>query len=142
MRVVEIRRLGPGDEVLLVQFDLDEPRRPPLAPDAAGRFLADPRTHLWVALDGGEPVGMPLAYELPRRRGATTIVHVYEIGVAPTHRRRGIGTALWHALAARFPDVEAYVLVEESNEEARAFYAARGLREPDERVIELDGRLR
>ena len=84
MRVVEIRRLGPGDEVLLVQFDLDEPRRPPLAPDAAGRFLADPRTHLWVALDGGEPVGMPLAYELPRRRGATTIVHVYEIGVALT----------------------------------------------------------
>ena len=139
---MEIRELGPGDEALLERLDVDgEPSRP-LAPDAAARFLADGRTHLWAALEDGEPVGMLLAYELPRRRGDETIVHVYEVGVAEPHRRRGVASALWAALGARFPGVEAYVLVEEGNAPARTFYEAVGLAEPPERVVEYDGTLR
>jgi ribosomal protein S18 acetylase RimI-like enzyme len=141
MRDVEIRELGDGDEALLERLDFDEPAQAPLAPEAAARLLADGRTHLWVAFEGEEPVGMLLAYELLRWHGDPSLVHVYELGVAPSHHRRGIGRALWDALAARFPGVEVYVLTEESNAGARAFYEAVGLAEPGERVVEYDGRL-
>ena len=138
---MEIRELGPGDEALLGRLDFDEPGKAPLPPPAAARFLADPRTHLWVALDGGVPVGMLLAYELLRRRGDETVVEVYELGVAMSHRRRGVATALWDALREALPGREAYLLVEEANAAARAFYASVGFAEPGERVLELDGRL-
>ncbi len=84
---------------------------------------------------------MLLAYELLRRRGAGSIVHVYEIGVADGHRGRGVGGALWGAMSSRFPGVEAYVLVEQSNAQARRFYEAQGFGEPERRVLEYDGRL-
>jgi ribosomal protein S18 acetylase RimI-like enzyme len=138
---VQIRELGPGDESVLTRLDFDEPPQAPLSAGAAARFLADGRTHLWVAFDGEEPVGMLLAYELLRRRGDESLVHVYELGVAPTHRRRGIATALWDALAARLPGREGYTLVEASNAGAQAFYAAQGFAEPTERVVEVDGTL-
>jgi ribosomal protein S18 acetylase RimI-like enzyme len=141
MRRMEIRELGPGDEAMLGRLDFDGRPQAPLAPEAAARFLADEHTHLWVAFDGPTPIGMLLAYELPRRCGAESIVHVYELGVATAHRRRGVGSALWSALRGHFPGVEAYVLVEQSNASARAFYEAQGLAEPEERVLEYDGRL-
>jgi aminoglycoside 3-N-acetyltransferase I len=141
MRDVEIRELGDGDEALLERLDFDEPAQAPLAPEAAARLLADGRTHLWVAFEGEEPVGMLLAYELLRWHGDPSLVHVYELGVAPSHRRRGIATALWDTLRAALPGREVYLFAEQSNEPARAFYASVGLAEPDERVTEYDGRL-
>lgn len=138
---MEIRELGPGDEAHLTRLDFDDPPQAQLSPAAAARFLADERTHLWVAFDEGEPVGMLLAYELLRRRGEETMVEVYELGVASSHHRRGIGTALWRALEARFPGAEAYVLTEEANARARAFYASVGLAGTGEPVAMLDGHL-
>ena len=60
---MEIRELGPGDEALLPRLDFDDPPRGPLSPAAAARFLGDERTHLWAALDEGEPVGMLVMFE-------------------------------------------------------------------------------
>jgi hypothetical protein len=47
--------------------------------------------------------------------------------------------ALRRALSERFAGREAYVLVEGANARARAFYAAMGLAEPGNRVLEYDG---
>ena len=138
---MEIRELEPGDEELLARLDFDEEPGRPLAPEDAARFLADERTHLWVAFDGEDPVGMLLAYELPHRHDDPTLVHVYELGVAASHQRRGIATALWRELTARLPGREVYVLAEESNAQGRAFYESLGLAEPAARVVEYDGRL-
>jgi len=48
---------------------------------------------LWVALCGATPVGFALVEML-----ADDLPHLEEIDVAPTHGRRGVGTALVHTV--------------------------------------------
>ncbi len=74
-----MRRLGPGDEALMTQLALsgprfeeagvDEPDEVPLPPADAATFLADDRTHLFVAYeDGGDDLlGFVVANELLHR---------------------------------------------------------------------------
>ena len=52
-----------------------------------------------VAFDGELPVGLVLAHELPRRHGDRSKLFVYEVDVAESHWRRGIGAALLARLA-------------------------------------------
>jgi aminoglycoside 3-N-acetyltransferase I len=47
-----------------------------------------------VALVGGEVVGGLVAYELDNFERMRREVYIYNLAVAGTHRRRGIGTAL------------------------------------------------
>ena len=121
---MKIRRLGPGDEGIV--WELAE-RGPQTA------LLADERTIFLAALDEDVPVGFVLAYELPRRHGDASILFVYEIDVRADRRRGGVGTALMRELAtlARARGIrEGFVLTEESNAAAMAFYASLGAERP------------
>jgi ribosomal protein S18 acetylase RimI-like enzyme len=140
MGAVSVRRLGPGDEEVLNQLarsgsryeepGVDEPDEVPLSPADAANFLADDRTHLFVAHeDGDDLVGFVVANELLHRHTFTRMLIVYEVGVAEQHRRRGVGRALLdavRALAVERGIPEGFVLTEATNTPAMALYAAAG----------------
>jgi len=124
---IEIRILGAGDADVLAR----------LAPDVfdhgidprwSAEFLADPRHHLAVAVDAGTVVGMASAvhYVHPDKRPE---LWINEVGVAATHRERGIGRRLLQALFVRARALgcaEAWVLTDDENTAARRLYAAAG----------------
>lgn len=124
---VTIRILGPTDATLLDDvaaevFDY------PIDARSTGEFLADPRHHLAVAVEKGQVVGMASAvhYVHPDKPPE---LWVNEIGVAPTHRRKGIGRLVLEALLERGHSLgcqSAWVLSEISDIQARHFYAAVG----------------
>jgi len=139
---VSIRRLGPGDERVLALLAEEAPEfdlagrtapEPPLPPDGAVAYLADPSVLHWVAEDEGRIVGELLCHllRLPSREGRELLL--YSIGVRASDRRRGVGTALvqrmlrW-ARGAGVPEV--WVLAD--NPGAEAFYAACGFARGEE----------
>jgi aminoglycoside 6'-N-acetyltransferase I len=94
----------------------------------AAEFFADPRHHLAVALDGELVVGFASAvhYVHPDKLPE---LWINEVGVAPTHRRQGLGRRLLEALFARGRGLgcrEAWVLTEDENVAARALYTEAG----------------
>jgi GNAT superfamily N-acetyltransferase len=131
-----VRRLGPGDELVLAvlaqeapEFDL--PGRTaverPLPPEDAARYLADPSVLHWVAEEDGRVVGDLLCHSLllPSESGRELLL--YSIGVRESHRRRGVGKALVAEMLAwgraeRIPEI--WVLAD--NPGAEAFYSACG----------------
>ena len=124
-----IRRLGPGDEQIVETLATQGP------PALAHELLADERTIFLVAFDGDLPVGFVLAYALVRRHGDPSKLFVYEVDVAETHRRRGIGKALLTELdrLARARGIRAgWVLTDRTNEAAMALYGSVGGRTPRE----------
>ena len=133
---VEIRVLGPADGAVLERVAA-EVFDGPVEGRWCAEFLADPRHHLAVAIDGGLVVGMAsgVHYVHPDKPAE---LWVNEVGVAPTHRGRGIGKSLLASLFARGRElgcVEAWVLTEEDNAEARALYAAARGRERAARPV-------
>jgi GNAT superfamily N-acetyltransferase len=126
--MADVRRLATGDEAVVQELSrwVD---RPPHEDAGAARFLANERNHLLVAFDGDEPVGMVLAHELDRRHGDEPKMFLYEIDVREDRRRSGIGRMLME----RFGELcrergypLAWVLTDEENPTAMAFYAACG----------------
>ncbi len=116
----EIRRLGPGDDVLVAKLATRGPRT---------ALLDDPRTLFLVALDGGEPVGFVLAYELPRRHGHAVTLCIYEVDVVAAWRRRGVATRLLRELegiARQAGIAEAFVLTDPDNVAANELYRSVG----------------
>ena len=84
-------------------------------------FLADPRHHLAVAMDGDLVVGMASAvhYVHPDKQPQ---MFINEVGVSRAYTRRGLGQLLVEALkgeAARLRCTEAWVLADADNEIAR-----------------------
>jgi ribosomal protein S18 acetylase RimI-like enzyme len=120
---IAIRLLAPGDEGVVRKL---------AAYDGSGDpegLLADPRTLLLAAFDGESPVGFVLAHELPRRWGDRSKLFVYEVDVAESHQRRGIGSALLARLAelARERGIRiGFVLTDEDNMPANALYQSAG----------------
>jgi GNAT superfamily N-acetyltransferase len=57
----------------------------------------------WVALDGGALIGFALAAPVEARRhyAEGEVLELRWVGVAPEHRRRGLGTALAEPVCAR-----------------------------------------
>ncbi len=94
---VEIVRAGAGDvERVLAAPGLYD-QKP--TPELARRFFASPGHHLLLALgDDGVPVGFVSGVETTHPDKGTEMF-LYELSVAPAHRRRGIGTTLVEALA-------------------------------------------
>jgi ribosomal protein S18 acetylase RimI-like enzyme len=122
---VTIRKLGPGDERVVERLAEQAP------PERAAELLADERTLFLVAFDGDEPepVGFVLAYELLRRHGEPSQLFVYEVGVAPEARRRGVATELLRELRrmARARGIRrGFVLTNEANEAAMELYRSLG----------------
>jgi GNAT superfamily N-acetyltransferase len=138
----DIRILHRGDEPVLTRvapgvFDH------PLDPDLTAEFLADPRHHLAVALDGGVVVAMASAvhYVHPDKRPE---LWINEVGVAPSHQHRGIATALLGALlqtARTRGCVQAWVLTHRSNPAAMKLYASSGGIEASEDSVMFEFRL-
>lgn len=153
---VSVRRLGPGDEWVLDRLALESQRYEeaddaaqkaaendvPLLPADAAAFLADNHTHAFAAFHADhEPVGFVVANELLHRHTFTRMLLVYEIGVRDDHRRRGVGRALLEAvreLAIERGIPEGFVLTNESNAPAMAFYAATGGSRPRLDIAEWD----
>jgi len=94
---MEVRRLGAGDAQLAVNALrlLKAPDGYPI-PSAAylAAFLSRPQNVLIVAIDNGAPVGYLVAYLLDRIDRDQQMMFLYEIGVAHSHRRRGVGTSM------------------------------------------------
>jgi aminoglycoside 3-N-acetyltransferase I len=120
---VSIRLLVPGDEDVVRELAEYE------GPGDPEGLLADAHTLMLVAFDGELPVGFVLAHELPRRHGDRSELFIYEIDVAETHQRRGIGKELLSRLAelARERGIRVgFVLTDEDNAPASALYRSAG----------------
>jgi aminoglycoside 6'-N-acetyltransferase I len=124
---VEIRILRAGDESVLSSvaagvFDRGvDPRR-------TAEFLAGPRHHLAVAVEEGRVVGFASAvhYVHPDKPAE---LWINEVGVAATHRGRGLAKDLLRALfgvGRQLGCREAWVLTDRSNAPAMRLYAGVG----------------
>ena len=124
---VEIRLLTAGDAGTLDRV-ADDVFDNPVDPRWAAAFLADARHHLFVALDDGVVVGMATGVDYVHPDKAPQL-WVNELGVAPSHRRRGIGRRLLEALLAHgraLGCTEAWLGTEEDNVAARGLYESAG----------------
>lgn len=125
---IMVRRLKPGDEALVGA--VAGRFKSALLPSArARRFLAHDANYLIVAERGGELAGFVLAYRLDRLDRDAGQLFLYEVGVAPEHRRCGVGTRLMEyvrGLVAEESLMEAFVLTERDNDAALGLYRRAG----------------
>jgi ribosomal protein S18 acetylase RimI-like enzyme len=142
-RPSEIRRLGPGDEVVVIAAPelFDGPPRP----DATAKFLASGDHHLLMAFDGvgdeRRAVGFVSGVETTHPDKGTEMF-LYELSVAEPARNRGVGRALVTGLAEIGRARGCYgmwVLTDDDNPAAvRAYTAAGGRPEPLTRLFAWD----
>ncbi|NNF63983.1 MAG: GNAT family N-acetyltransferase [Acidimicrobiia bacterium] len=119
-----IRRLGPGDEAALgAAVKLFKSRD-----TGPGQHLEDPATVVFVCEIDSEVVGWAHGYLMHRVDGGTMSL-LYEVDVAPGHRRRGhakrlieefIATALTSGCSSM------WVLTSPDNSPAHSLYASLG----------------
>jgi len=124
---LEYRILGTGDAAVLDRV-ADDVFDNEIQPALAREFLDDTRHHLAVALDAGIVVGFAsgVHYVHPDKPAE---LWINEVGVAPTHHRRGVAQALLRLLfdAARELGCEqAWVLTDRDNAAAMRLYASVG----------------
>lgn len=124
---IEIRMLDSGDEAIFhnVAPGVFDNACDPLL---VAEFIADPRHHLAVAIDGGQIVGFAsgVHYVHPDKPSE---MWINEVGVAPSHQSRGLGKAILGTLvrhAERLGCCEAWVLTDRSNSPAMRLYASTG----------------
>ena len=93
---IETKVLQVGDDTVLTNvaagvFDN------PIDPKLTKEFLEDPRHHIAVAIDDGLVVGFAsgVHYIHPDKPPE---LWINEVGIAPTHRRRGLGKAVLRTL--------------------------------------------
>jgi aminoglycoside 3-N-acetyltransferase I len=94
---MEVRRLGAEDSALAfeaLRLLKVSDGYPTPAPQRLERFLSQPDNVLIIATMDKAPVGFLLAYLLDRADREQQMMLLYEIGVAESHRRRGIGTQM------------------------------------------------
>jgi ribosomal protein S18 acetylase RimI-like enzyme len=92
-------------------------------------FLADERHHLLIGYLGDRPAGFVTAVELLHPDKPQPEMFLYELGVAPRHRRLGVATALMQRLIevchARGCG-ELFVLTDDENVPGNATYRRAG----------------
>ena len=125
--MIEVRILTTQDADLFGRV-ADDVFDAPVNPAYVAAFLADPRHHIAAAIDAGVIVGFAsgVDYIHPDKPAE---LWINEVGVAPTHRRRGIGRRILDCLLAHGRSIgcgTAWVLTETGNGPARALYAATG----------------
>ena len=124
---IEIRLLGPSDRAVLERV-ADGTFDHAIDPRWTSEFFADARHHLIVALDDSVVVGMITAVDYVHPDKAPQL-WINEIGVAPTHQRRGIGGRLLDAMLTHGRSLgctEAWLGTEEDNVAARRLYESAG----------------
>jgi ribosomal protein S18 acetylase RimI-like enzyme len=127
---IEIRVLQRGDENVLLNV-APEVFDNPIDPELTKEFLGDPRHHIAVAIDDGLVVGFAsgVHYIHPDKPPE---LWINEVGLAPTHRRRGLGKAVLQALfdVGRTQNCTvAWVLTYRTNVAAMALYSSVGAME-------------
>jgi aminoglycoside 6'-N-acetyltransferase I len=144
---VDIKLLGPRDAGVLAKVAPDV-FDDPIDAGLAEEFLADPRHHLAVAVEDGWVVGFVSAVHYVHPDKQRPELWINEVGVAATHRGRGLATRLLRAVfeaARRVGCAEAWVLTDRANTAAMRLYAAAGrARAPTDHVMftfELDAEL-
>jgi ribosomal protein S18 acetylase RimI-like enzyme len=109
----------------------------PVQTDLSIEFLADPRHHIAVALEGTLLIGFASGvHTLHPDEPAELFIN--EVGVAPAHQRQGVAARLIARLLEHGRSLgcrEAWVATEPENEAARALYHAAGGREDPTRFI-------
>ena len=101
----------------------------PVDDAAARRYLADPRLHLVVALDGDLVVGMASGVHYFHPDKPAPEMFVNEVGVAPSHRRRGVGRRVLAGLldhARSLGCLGAWVLTDPGNRAALGLHGGLG----------------
>jgi len=104
---------------------------------ATTRFLSSPDHHLLLAYEDDRPVGMISGVETTHPDKGTEMF-LYELGVDEDARRRGVATALVHALAALARERGCYgmwVAVDPDNVAALATYRRAGAHEEAPAVV-------
>ena len=124
---IEIRVLQRGDEGVLMNVAA-EVFDNPLDAERTREFLEDCRHHIAVAIDDGLVVGFAsgVHYIHPDKEPE---LWINEVGLAPTHRRRGLGKAVLKALldVGRAHRCKvAWVLTYQGNTAAKALYSSLG----------------
>jgi ribosomal protein S18 acetylase RimI-like enzyme len=125
---VEIRILGRGDEAVL-QRVADDVFDHAIDPAASATFLADERHHIAVAIDDGWVVGFASGVHYLHPDKPRPQLFVNEVGVAASHRGRGLGRAVLGALLEHGKALgcsEAWVLTDRDNAPAVRLYMAAG----------------
>jgi len=103
----------------------------------AGEFLRDTRHHIAVAMDEDVVVGFASALDYVHPDKPPEL-WINEVGVAPTHARRGIAKALLELLfeAGRARGCRAaWVLTERTNLPAMGLYRSCGGTEPEDETV-------
>lgn len=136
--MLEIAILGPHDAGRLASV-ADGVFDDPLIERATNEFLADPRHHLVVAIDDATVVGFVSAVRYVHPDKPSPELWINEVSVAPTHRGRGIASAMLRALVEVARDLgcsEAWVLTDRDNAPAMRLYASvGGLEAPSDQVM-------
>jgi GNAT superfamily N-acetyltransferase len=125
---MEIRVLRAGDDDVLSRV-ADDVFDDPLDPRATNEFLSDPRHHIVVALDGDLVVGFASAVHYVHPDKPSPELWINEVGVAASHRGRGVARAILHRLFEHARDLgcaEAWVLTERGNQAAMRLYSSSG----------------
>jgi GNAT superfamily N-acetyltransferase len=125
---MEIRILQPGDDHVFGTIGPDV-FDSALDRHATNEFLRDPRHHIVVAIDDGAVVGFASAVHYLHPDRPSPELWINEVGVASTHRGRGIGKAILRTLldhARHLGCVEAWVLTDRGNQGAMRLYESSG----------------
>jgi len=123
---VEIRRLFPGDDVVLMQVAEDVFDEPVQA-DRLAAYLAMPGHFMIVAMAESVVVGQCAAV-IHRHPDKVSELYIDEVGVSPTLQRQGIARKMLDAMFALGREHgcgEAWVGTEADNVAARALYDTR-----------------
>ena len=124
---VDVLLLGATDAAVLDRVAPDVFDNP-ISDELRAEFLGDPRHHLVVARCDGVVVGMASAFRYVHPDKAPQLF-IIEVGVAESHRRRGIARRMIERLvqlASELDCTEAWVLTEADNVAANALYRGAG----------------
>ncbi len=141
---IEIRRLGRDDGDLALEaisqlkagdWEGQGGKPKSLTANYLARFLRYDDHFLIVAIENADPVGYLLAYELSRVDRDQTMMLFYEIGVAESQRRKGVGTALIDEIRSICRErniMKMWVETNESNVAAMRLYQTAGGKQVEE----------
>lgn len=125
MAAIVVRRVGKTEGNILANVD-DDVFDDAIDPAHLAAYLAQPQNMLVVALDRDLVIGQCQAVMHTHPDQPPTL-YLDNLGVAPSHRRRGIARRLVTEMMAWGKErgcAEAWVATEPDNEEARGLYAS------------------
>jgi ribosomal protein S18 acetylase RimI-like enzyme len=125
---ITVRRLGPGDESMLVDI-VHRYKARTIELKYAAQLLANTLNFLLIAEHEQRAVGFVWAYLLQRLDREKNQLFVYEVEVSPSARRQRVGTSLMNFIAAYTKEhrlLEAFILADVDNSAAHGLYRSTG----------------